>query len=181
MAKLYFIALALGSALPALCQDTFCPNGKMIGADIYEYVLDPVNNERKTLLDGNKPNGESGQKLPPPQGMTKLYWNCDLEKEAIDTLAKKCYDHDDPPTTTGDKAKIFDSYFPNRISADSTAVKQLIDSSLQYIDYIELEGVNPGDSSVKYKGDATDSLLPYFTVSCILGMLLALGNEKKRK
>ncbi|EPB74248.1 hypothetical protein ANCCEY_06677 [Ancylostoma ceylanicum] len=93
-----------------------------------------------------------------------LYWNCDLEKQAIDTLAKGCYTHDNPPTTTDGKAQIFEGFYPQGGTADSTILKTFIAGALQYIDYMELEGVNPGDSTVIYKGNSIDSLLPYFTL-----------------
>ncbi|RCN41459.1 hypothetical protein ANCCAN_12568, partial [Ancylostoma caninum] len=91
-------------------------------------------------------------------------WNCDLEKQAIDTLAAGCYNHDNAPTAAGGKAQIFDAFYPSRITADATSIRDFITLELDTIDYIALPGVNPGDTSIKYMGDATDSLLPYFTL-----------------
>ncbi|EYC30022.1 hypothetical protein Y032_0005g2401 [Ancylostoma ceylanicum] len=72
MAKLYFIALAINSLLPALCTGAFCPDGQLDETQIKDYVLDQVNEKRKLLLDGNQKNGNSGDNLPPPKGMTQL-------------------------------------------------------------------------------------------------------------
>ncbi|EYC30038.1 hypothetical protein Y032_0005g2411 [Ancylostoma ceylanicum] len=55
-------------------------------------------------------------------------------------------------------------FYPQGGTADSTILKTFIAGALQYIDYMELEGVNPGDSTVIYKGNSIDSLLPYFTL-----------------
>ncbi|EYC30036.1 hypothetical protein Y032_0005g2411 [Ancylostoma ceylanicum] len=56
------------------------------------------------------------------------------------------------------------TFYPQGGTADSTILKTFIAGALQYIDYMELEGVNPGDSTVIYKGNSIDSLLPYFTL-----------------
>ncbi|EYC30030.1 hypothetical protein Y032_0005g2406 [Ancylostoma ceylanicum] len=68
----YSVALTIFSLLPALCKGQFCDNGQLLGADIYEYIVDPVNEYREKLLKGEQKNGNSGSNLPPPQGMTKL-------------------------------------------------------------------------------------------------------------
>ncbi|EYC30048.1 hypothetical protein Y032_0005g2416 [Ancylostoma ceylanicum] len=165
MAKLSFIALAIASLLPALCEATaFCATGQLTETQINDYVINPVNRRRDTLAAGNQKNGESGANLPPAQGMTQIKWNCDLEKRAIDALAPGCYTHDNAPTSPDGKAQIFDAYYTSRITGDVTALRDFIDLQLGTIDYQALPGVNPTDSTVKYVGDATDSLLPYFTL-----------------
>ncbi|KAL6740503.1 hypothetical protein Aduo_013853 [Ancylostoma duodenale] len=72
MAKFHFIALVITSLLPSLSEGVYCENGELLGNEIFDYVIDPVNERRTTLLDGKQQNGDSGQNLPSPKGMTKL-------------------------------------------------------------------------------------------------------------
>ncbi|EYC30043.1 hypothetical protein Y032_0005g2414 [Ancylostoma ceylanicum] len=165
MAKFYFIALAIISVLPALCKGQFCENGELLGDEIYEYVVDPVNERRETLLNGKQQNGDSGKNLPPPKGMTKLYWDCDLEKQAIDILkGKDCFLADDPPTNAGGKAQIFEALDASTTPSASSVIKSVIGFSLSDIDYVALP-IQDGATEVKYTDDGKESLLNYFTLT----------------
>ncbi|EYC30755.1 hypothetical protein Y032_0004g1750 [Ancylostoma ceylanicum] len=100
MVKPYFIALAIASLFAALCDGKpvvfarpLCePNGQLDKKTIDDGILAPVNARREALAQGTQKNGDTNTKLPPATSMTKLGWDCDLEKKAIEALGDKCAD-----------------------------------------------------------------------------------------
>ncbi|EYC30015.1 hypothetical protein Y032_0005g2397 [Ancylostoma ceylanicum] len=72
----YHIGTVIAFLLPALSEGAHCGNGALPEREISEYILNPVNEYRKTLIDGKQKNGDSGQNLPPPKGMTLMVSGC---------------------------------------------------------------------------------------------------------
>ncbi|EYC30750.1 hypothetical protein Y032_0004g1747 [Ancylostoma ceylanicum] len=105
MIHLSFIALLIGSLLPALVEGkpvTFVqplcqPDGHLDKNTIDNGILKPINDERLQIASGKQQNGGSGSNLPPATNMTELVWSCELEQKAITALKDGCVD---PATPT---------------------------------------------------------------------------------
>ncbi|KIH56966.1 SCP-like protein, partial [Ancylostoma duodenale] len=142
----------------------YCDGAELYGAEIFDYILDPVNNERTNLVDGTQKNGNSGQNLPPAKGMTRLDWDCDLEREAIKTVNSACFDYVDEPPVTKNQAQVYLVSYADGLPNSPVVMETLFKQTLAEIDNNALAGVTPGASQVIYKPDIVENLLNYFTL-----------------
>ncbi|KAL6729652.1 hypothetical protein Aduo_000690 [Ancylostoma duodenale] len=155
MAKFYFIAFAVSSLLPALCNGSFCRRGKLERSQINEYVLNPVNEARRILTAGKQKNGDGGKNLPAAKGMTKLAWSCPLEKAAIETLNGRCMYKEDPTDEDG-RATLFQQGYGFGDPIDAGLIKTIFQNDLNYINIFALDGVTP--RKVVYKKKTVPAL-----------------------
>ncbi|KHJ95931.1 SCP-like protein [Oesophagostomum dentatum] len=72
-------------------DDPFCTDGYVKEASINQ-ILDLINTERQTVAKGEKPNGNSGENLPPAKEMPNVTWSCDMEARVVRELKSKCPD-----------------------------------------------------------------------------------------
>ncbi|KIH63323.1 SCP-like protein [Ancylostoma duodenale] len=156
-----FTALAIILLLPALCEGAHCAKGKLEKDEIDDYVLNPVNKYRQALVTGKQKNGDTGKNMPKPKDMTKLAWNCDLEKAAIDTMKGRCTFETDLSDKDG-RATVFYQSYAFGDPLDTEIIKTVFENGLNGINQITLEGVT--SKKVVYKSDTPDGLRTYINV-----------------
>ncbi|EYC09310.1 hypothetical protein Y032_0061g3273 [Ancylostoma ceylanicum] len=91
------IATLLAFLLPSTASvELKCQGGKALKEQA-EQVEKSIGDRRWLLIQGKQKNGPNGGKMPMPEQMDEVRWNCSLEKEAIDLIGGAC--SGDVPTT----------------------------------------------------------------------------------
>ncbi|CAJ0600872.1 unnamed protein product [Cylicocyclus nassatus] len=172
-------AYVVAAILPALVHGApECDGGSMESTDVNDQILKTINERRSTVIKGNQKNGIGTETLPAGKYMNQIYWNCDLEKEAMAGLTADCAD---PAAVSGKSQIVTSDYYDD--DEDVPPLSVPVGTWLDRINDYALNEYKNG--AVKYSGenamtDFSNMINPKTTdIGCALGKCANEDKETK--